>query len=83
MPAVRRSAAQLRVEPCGLSREVVAFGEGALIGQLRRKAVLRSLGHRRARPAVLTLLDRAGRHPGHQVALQQQKPDDDRDAHGQ
>jgi hypothetical protein len=27
MPAARRSTAQLRVEPCGLSREVVAFGE--------------------------------------------------------
>ena len=27
MPAARRSTTQLRVEPCGLSREVVAFGE--------------------------------------------------------
>jgi len=27
MPPARRSTAQLRVEPCGLSREVVAFGE--------------------------------------------------------
>jgi hypothetical protein len=27
MPAVRRSTAQFHVEPCGLSREVVAFGE--------------------------------------------------------
>src|SRR5918994_300998 len=27
MPAACRSPAQLRVEPCGLSREVVAFGE--------------------------------------------------------
>ena len=26
-PDIRRSTAQLRVEPCGLSREVVAFGE--------------------------------------------------------
>ena len=26
-PAARGSTAQLRVEPCGLSREVVAFGE--------------------------------------------------------
>jgi hypothetical protein len=27
MPAARRSTAQLLVEPCGLSREVVAFRE--------------------------------------------------------
>jgi hypothetical protein len=27
LPGARRSTAQLRVEPCGLSREVVAFGE--------------------------------------------------------
>jgi hypothetical protein len=27
MPVASGSTAQLRVEPCGLSREVVAFGE--------------------------------------------------------
>jgi len=33
MPAARRSTAQLRVEPCGLSREVVACVSGVRFNQ--------------------------------------------------